>query len=122
MISLAERFEKLSTITASFMSNDINMDVYCQNMASVLNSLDINNIESISQPANHIETTVMITPRRELGFMSADKPFGVRVIPSDFSTFTDSFTDNVSSKEFIDSFHNIYKWTDEIDGPIFDPS
>ncbi len=122
MISLAERFEKLSTITASFMSNDINMDVYCQNMASVLNSLDINNIESISQPANHIETTVMITPRRELGFMSADKPFGVRIIPSDFSTFTDSFTDNITSKEFIDSFHTIRQWTVEIDGPIFDPS
>lgn len=121
MISLAERFEKLSTITASFMSNDINMDVYCQNMASILNSLDINNIESISQPANHIETTVMITPRRELGFMSADKPFGVRVLPTAFSNFADSFTDNITSKEFIERYHTMNKWTVEIDGPIFDP-
>lgn len=121
MISLAERFEKLSTITASFMSNDINMDVYCQNMASILNSLDINNIESISQPANHIETTVMITPRRELGFMSTDKPFGVRVLPTAFSNFADSFTDNITSKEFIERYHTMNKWTVEIDGPIFDP-
>lgn len=121
MISLAERFEKLSTITASFMSNDINMDVYCQNMASILNSLDINNIESISQPANHIETTVMITPRKELGFMSADKPFGVRVLPTAFSNFADSFTDNITSKEFIERYHTMNKWTVEIDGPIFDP-
>lgn len=121
MISLAERFEKLSTITASFMSNDINMDVYCQNMASILNSLHVNNIESLYEPANHIETTVMITPRRELGFMSVDKPFGVRVLPTDFSTFPDFFTDNTTSKDFIYSFHQIYKWTVEIDGPIFDP-
>lgn len=121
MISLAERFEKLSTITASFMSNDINMDVYCQNMASILNSLDIKNIEMTATPAGYIETTVMITPRRELGFMSADKPFGVRVLPTDFSFFTDYFTDNITSKEFIGRFHHINKWTVEIDGPIFDP-
>lgn len=121
MISLAERFEKLSTITASFMSNDINMDVYCQNMASILNSLHVNNIESLYEPANHIETTVMITPRKEIGFMSADKPFGVRVLPTAFSNFADSFTDNITSKEFIWRYHTIYKWTVEIDGPIFDP-
>ena len=121
MISLAERFEKLSTITASFMSNDINMDVYCQNMASILNSLHVNNIESLYEPSYHIETTVMITPRRELGFMSADKPFGVRVLPTAFSNFADSFTDNITSKEFIWRYHSINKWTVEIDGPIFDP-
>lgn len=121
MISLAERFEKLSTITASFMSNDINMDVYCQNMASILNSLDINNVESIAQPAEHNETSVMITPRRELGFMSADKPFGVRVMPNILNNFVDCFDDNVSSTDFIEAYHKIKNWTIEIDGPIFDP-
>ena len=122
MISLSERFEKLSTITASFMSNDINMDVYCQNMASILDSLHINNIESIyNSSTTHIETTVMITPRREIGFMSADKPFGVRVLPTVCVNFPNSFTNSITSKEFIENFHSINKWTVEIDGPIFDP-
>ena len=121
MISLAERFEKLSTITASFMSNAINMDVYCQNMASILNSLHVNNIESLYEPSYHIETPVMITPRRELGFMSADKPFGVRVLPTVCVNFPNSFTKSITSKEFIENFHSINKWTVEIDGPIFDP-
>lgn len=129
MISLAERFSKLSTITASFMSNDINMDVYCQEMAMVLNSLDIRNNESIHTPCEHKKTTVMIVPRKDLGFMSADKPFGVRVMPSvhclvdrAYAYTANVFKEGINSKYAINEYHLINEWTVEIDGPIFDPN